>query len=307
MNELSPKISVIVPVYKAEAYLHRCVDSLLAQIFQDYEILLIDDGSPDRSGEICDEYAKKDKRVRVFHKENGGVSSARNLGLDYAKGEWICFVDSDDWVSHDFLSIDKSSSVVDVIEKSYRVIQDDSTQGKSYRFADKVLSNQQDIFYYYVNKRNNALWNKLISSRLISKNRFDENITIGEDFLFFLSLIAKVKKYLLSSVGEYFYSVHENSAMYVASNDLGRRIRILWHNMEHVNKLTRERDLHYLRCGIIYGTYLPSLMNYYGNLTTDERKTLKKIILKMKIGDLKLIELKKKISLMKMKLIMLVV
>ena len=81
-----PKVSVIVPVYKAEAYLYRCVDSLLMQTFTNFEILLIDDGSPDRSGEICDEYARKDTRVRVFHKENGGVSSARNLGLKYALG-----------------------------------------------------------------------------------------------------------------------------------------------------------------------------------------------------------------------------
>lgn len=93
---MNPKISVIVPVYKAEKYLHRCVDSILAQTFTDFEVLLIDDGSPDRSGEICDEYAQKDSRVRVFHKENGGVSSARNRGLDEATGEYIIFIDSDD-------------------------------------------------------------------------------------------------------------------------------------------------------------------------------------------------------------------
>ena len=77
-----PKVSIIVPVYKAEKYLNRCVDSILAQTFTDWELLLIDDGSPDRSGEICDEYAKKDSRIRVIHKENGGVSSARQRGLD---------------------------------------------------------------------------------------------------------------------------------------------------------------------------------------------------------------------------------
>lgn len=84
-----PKISVIVPVYNTEKYLHRCVDSILAQTFTDFELLLIDDGSTDSSGAICDEYAQKDSRVRVFHKENGGASSARNLGLDNATGEWI--------------------------------------------------------------------------------------------------------------------------------------------------------------------------------------------------------------------------
>ena len=80
-----PSISVIIPVYKAEKYLHRCIDSLLAQTFTDFEILLIDDGSPDRSGEICDEYAAKDSRIRVIHKENGGVSSARQCGIDNAQ------------------------------------------------------------------------------------------------------------------------------------------------------------------------------------------------------------------------------
>ena len=96
MNETTPKISVIVPVYKAENYLHRCVDSLLAQTFQDFEILLVDDGSPDCSGEICDEYARKDKRVRVFHTPNQGVVAARAYGAKFSTGEWLTFVDSDD-------------------------------------------------------------------------------------------------------------------------------------------------------------------------------------------------------------------
>ena len=95
MNDL---ISIIVPVYKAEKYLRRCVDSILAQTYQNIEVLLIDDGSPDNSGEICDEYAEKDSRVRVFHKPNGGVSSARNLGLKEAKGDYIGFVDADDYI-----------------------------------------------------------------------------------------------------------------------------------------------------------------------------------------------------------------
>lgn len=99
----NPKISVIVPVYNAEKYLHRCIDSILNQTFPDFELLLIDDGSKDQSGEICDEYAKKDSRVKVFHKENGGVSSARNVGIDNAVGEYICFCDSDDWVEKTWL------------------------------------------------------------------------------------------------------------------------------------------------------------------------------------------------------------
>ena len=90
------KVSIIVPVYNTEQYLPRCIDSILSQSFTDFELLLVDDGSTDGCGKICDSYAEKDSRIRVFHKENDGVSSARNLGLDNAKGEWICFVDSDD-------------------------------------------------------------------------------------------------------------------------------------------------------------------------------------------------------------------
>ena len=96
-----PKISVIVPVYNTEKYLHRCIDSVLAQTYKDFELLLIDDGSKDSSGAICDEYAARDSRVKVFHKENGGVSFARNAGLAIASGDWIMHLDGDDWIAPD--------------------------------------------------------------------------------------------------------------------------------------------------------------------------------------------------------------
>lgn len=100
-----PAVSVIVPVYKAENCLAKCVDSILNQTFGDFELLLIDDGSPDNSGKLCDEYASLDPRIRVFHKENGGVSSARNLGMAEAVGDYIAFADSDDWMEPDELEV----------------------------------------------------------------------------------------------------------------------------------------------------------------------------------------------------------
>lgn len=99
----TPLVSVIVPVYKAEAYIHACIDSILLQSMEDFELLLIDDGSPDVSGAICDEYAAKDGRVRAIHKENGGVSSARNMGIEQASGRFIVFIDSDDYVGANYL------------------------------------------------------------------------------------------------------------------------------------------------------------------------------------------------------------
>lgn len=105
-SNMNPLISIIVPIYNAESTLNRCIDSIINQSFDDWELLLIDDGSKDQSGKICDEYATKDSRIKVFHKENGGVSSARNLGLDNALGKWITFIDSDDKIFDDIFSLD---------------------------------------------------------------------------------------------------------------------------------------------------------------------------------------------------------
>lgn len=99
----STKISIIVPIYKIERYLRQCIESILAQTFTNFELLLIDDGSPDECPTICDEYAKKDTRIHVFHKSNGGLTSARNYGLDNAKGEWIMHIDGDDWIEPTYI------------------------------------------------------------------------------------------------------------------------------------------------------------------------------------------------------------
>ncbi|MDY2698124.1 MAG: glycosyltransferase [Lachnospiraceae bacterium] len=96
-------ISIIVPIYKVEQFLPRCIDSILGQTFSDFELILVDDGSPDHCGEICDQYETADSRIRVIHKENGGLSDARNAGLEVAQGDYICFVDSDDWVAPQYL------------------------------------------------------------------------------------------------------------------------------------------------------------------------------------------------------------
>ena len=104
-----PKISIIVPVYKVEAYIYRCIESILCQSDPDFELILVDDGSPDRCGEICDAYARKDSRIHVIHQENGGLSAARNAGIDWAfahsDSQWLTFIDSDDWIHKDYLKI----------------------------------------------------------------------------------------------------------------------------------------------------------------------------------------------------------
>ena len=118
----NPKISIIVPVYNVEQYLRRCIDSILNQSFADFELLLIDDGSKDKSGAICDEYAAKDSRIRVFHKENGGVSSARNIGLENARGEWLSFIDGDDVITEGYFNIRENLGFSCVIETFLKIL-----------------------------------------------------------------------------------------------------------------------------------------------------------------------------------------
>lgn len=219
MPSPNPKISVIVPVYNTEKYLRRCIDSILAQTFTDFELLLINDGSRDSSGAICDEYAAKDSRVRVFHKENGGVSSARNVGLDNAKGEWISFVDSDDWVDHTFLEL---------------VILDATRHKADVVFCDSIFefSNIQKIYKHYNwEKTHNAglaefisttwtcLWGCIINRSIISNNHIKcpENITFCEDFhfivrvCFFANIIKKIP------VALYHYTQRDGSAVHSSS------------------------------------------------------------------------------------------
>ena len=136
-----PKVSVIVPVYKVEQYIRECLDSIKNQTFTDWECLLIDDGSPDESGKICDEYAAKDCRFKVLHKPNSGVSSARNLGLDKACGEWVMFVDSDDAIAENTLEIcyEKASTAsLDTLQFSFARNKNDI--GKNNGISTEVLS-----------------------------------------------------------------------------------------------------------------------------------------------------------------------
>ena len=218
----NPKISVIIPVYNAAQYLEKCLDSVLAQTFTDFELLLIDDGSKDSSGEICDRYAESDSRIRVFHKPNGGVSSARNLGLDNAKGEWIAFCDSDDYVTdkyledlyneamttgadlvvQDFVFV-KESGVV--IPKWYNPIVCTYNLTKS----DKIISEQKLLSRGYS-------FCKMFSHSIIRENeiRYPENMRFGEDLCFVLQYLTHAPLVSCSDIANYIYIDHPNSAIH---------------------------------------------------------------------------------------------
>ncbi len=171
------KISVIVPVYKVEPYLRKCLDSIVGQSYENREILLVDDGSPDSCGAICDEYAQKDPRVQVIHKENGGLSSARNAGLDAAGGHWIAFIDSDDWVEPDFLEyllLGAKGYGADLAVCAYWWEYPDRSEKLGYDRPTRLTARQALEALLRDKQLTNHAWNKLYRRELFEGVRFPE-------------------------------------------------------------------------------------------------------------------------------------
>ena len=200
-------LSIIVPVYNVEKYLHRCLDSVLSQSFRDYELILVDDGSSDQSGKICDEYAARDERIRVFHKPNGGVSSARNVGLEHAKGEWIYFVDADDEVLTEGLQalVDGIRDDVDVVMGGLEKCEDNGKVVYEMEKGPEFLSRRDGILINYgASKVCTGNWGwmtiRLFRNDIIRKHHlsFDPDVVYNEDELF-------VVRYLCSCSGKTHY------------------------------------------------------------------------------------------------------
>lgn len=196
----NPLISIIVPVYNTELYLNCCIDSILSQTFTDWELLLINDGSTDKSGDICDDYAQKDSRIRVFHKYNEGPSSTRNYGINRALGEYIIFLDSDDyWINKDILSllIEKAESenldvvrgeFVNVDVKGKQLYTPDLPEG-NLKLKNQILSSYE-MMKYVMNGRFFS-WLFLLRKSAIGSLRFDENLKYQEDMAFFVKFFSK--------------------------------------------------------------------------------------------------------------------
>ena len=216
-----PQISVIVPVYKVEKYINRCVDSILEQSFRDFEVILVDDGSPDRCGEICDEYAEKHDNVVVIHRTNGGLSASRNSGIDWAfansDSQWIAFVDSDDWLHQDYLSAlldEAKKNDADLVVCDFvRVNDSEENIEKDHQFSELVTSDKDAIFrYLYANWRIRPAWNKLYRKTLFEELRFRVGKVHEDDFFIHHVLLASKKAAIIEAV-LYFYRIRENSIM----------------------------------------------------------------------------------------------
>lgn len=274
-----PEISVIVPVYKVEAYLCRCVDSLLKQTFADFELILVDDGSPDRCPEICDEYARSDPRVHVIHKENGGLSSARNAGLDVAVGNWISFVDSDDWVSNHYLEYLYRAAREGNAELSIctfqKVTNENVRADDVYQIVDVLdgVSSQHKLFdteaeNYIVS------WGKLYRASLFSEVRFPFGKQHEDAFVTHLLLFKSNRIAKISTVAYYYYQRTDSimgcgftlKSLDAIEAFLARQVFYKEHGLQDL-ALLQSQAIEY------------SLVNYRGKYAIDDASIRRKIVL----------------------------
>ena len=215
-------ISVIVPVFNVDSFLNRCIRSIVQQKYTALEIILVDDGSTDKSPQICDEWAKKDKRIKVIHTKNGGGGKARNIALDIAKGEFIGFVDSDDYIASDFYKhlMNLFTDEIDIAECSYLETEEDNVEfldsdsGKimKYTAAEAMKENIQDHFFRQL------IWNKLYRRNVIADIKFPEDKKIDDEFWTY-QVIGNARALIRSNAKLYAYRQQEKSVMHSLKPD----------------------------------------------------------------------------------------
>lgn len=258
----NPVLSVIVPIYNVEPYLRNCIDSILNQPFTDLELILVEDESPDNSGQICDEYAEKDSRVRVIHKKNGGLSSARNAGLDSMRGQYISFIDSDDKIAEDTYQINiqylLANPGVDILQypmylfyegpdASLRVIAEQTFVGK-----EEIMRNwwSGDIL-------SGSVCNKIFKASVFKDIRFPQGKT-SEDWYMVTDLLKNIEQAYISEMGCYFYYHRMNSITTSVSLN-----KLLDHYASHFRNYVTLFSFKGLR-----KYRLPAFMRLYGRLLT---------------------------------------
>lgn len=222
------EISVIVPVYNVESFLNQCIRSIVQQEYRNLEIILVDDGSTDRSPQICDEWAKKDRRIKVIHTQNGGGGKARNIALNIAKGAFVGFVDSDDYIASDFYNhlMQIMTSEVDIAECSYFETDGDKAQFVTpnncvimqYTAKEALKENIKDHFFRQL------IWNKLYRRSVIDDIRFPEGKKIDDEYWTY-QVIGNARSLIRSNAELYAYRQQENSVMHSLKPD--KRLQVL--------------------------------------------------------------------------------
>lgn len=256
------KISVIVPVYNVENYLQQCINSILQQTYHHLEIILIDDGSKDSSGKICDEYALKDDRIVVIHKENGGVSSARNKGIEVATGKYIAFVDADDWIEPEMYEVmlqkllDSNVDIVRCLQKTiyHNYVANDDLYEEG--IIDLSQSRNEIIENIFVNGKTPSFFLMLMKKEILDSYQimFDEDLILGEDLYFMLNIYLHANTLYLYNKYLYNYLIHENSAM--NSKEKNKRMALnLRELFKKIKQLLIENNLYYQQIKSGVGNY----------------------------------------------------
>lgn len=249
-------VSIIVAIYQAEPYLRRCVDSILAQTYRDIEVLLIDDGSTDKSGAICDEYATKDPRVKVFHKANEGVSSTRQFGLDKCNGEFSIHCDPDDWIEPDMietLCAKATETGADIVmcdmSWDYQDHSEISKQEPASLEASTILSEM----YFHISS---SLCNKLIRQECYKRNhiRYPQGIHYVEDMYILLELLCHDPKVAYVPQAFYHYDRYTNSGSLTRRLNVKEYKRGVDYIDEHIDH-TRYKDIFRLKCDVLFEAY----------------------------------------------------
>lgn len=264
-------ISVVVPVYKVEAYLNRCIDSILSQTYKNFELILINDGSPDNCPAICDAYASKHNCVKVIHKENKGVSAARNKGIEIAKGKYIAFVDSDDYIHPDYLStlmFMLNNSEAQLSMCAYKKVFDSEKNEIKVSYNFKIISDLLAMDMLLNDQSKCAPWAKLYDINLFKEVRFPEG-KIMEDMFVMPTLFSKAKVIAINSQELYYYnqeglSITRSSFNYKKLDMVEAALH--WKNHTGINHPTlfEKASIHYYTTVIDNCIYLSKVMDDYG-------------------------------------------
>lgn len=279
----TPKISIIVPVYNVEQYIVKCIDSVIAQTYKDYELILVDDGSTDNSGKICDEYALKDNRIKVIHKKNEGVTATRDRGVKEAKGEFLFFIDGDDYITENALELftnKQKENDADLVRGSFCSIKEDGEIKKHI-----VPTNTKTIekYFNYIAKGCWNIWNNLYRASIFKAHvNIPHLITLGEDKLCNIQLLIGIKSIAIVQDITYYYVLRSNSVVHTVYKNGIKEYRIyilLLRELDKVHNIYRtseHKDI-YRKLEEVIATFIILVLIYNKK---DMLKIYKKIILK---------------------------
>ena len=261
---MEEKISIIIPVYKVQEYLEKCIKSILCQTYRNLEIILVDDGSPDECGNICDRYAAKDKRIHVIHKQNEGVARARNDGLDYASGDYISFIDSDDWIAKNAYEV-----LLDGLKKydadcsvgaCMTVIDRDGKLTPKKKKKSPVVCETSEKAMERVLLRGSAVWNRLFKKKIFEQIRFPLD-RINDDEVVALHAYAECRKIVFLDQDTYYYRIRQNS---ITTSAFSLRAVDYYYNSMDNLAFVREKKPELAECAEF--KYVKAMLYCYMNL-----------------------------------------